>query len=768
MPALTASADIASEVVAGRYEILGLIGSGGMGTVYRARDRELDELVALKILRGELSHDPQALARFRREVKLARRVTHKNIARTFDIGAHGAVAFLTMELVHGESLAQHLAYKKRLPLERSVEIALEIARGLGAAHEAGVVHRDLKPDNVLISRQGRVVVTDFGIAIAEEALAAEGGGRRIIGTPAYMAPEQLETPDKIDARADVYALGLVLYEMLTGELPWVGTTELAIATARILKPPRDPRELVPELPPSVVAILFAALAKDPNDRLPSADAVATKLSGIVMPTTPTLVDDSISFRSIVPTPLPARQSLAVIRLRHAGSSDDDYLSTGITEALIDALAGASVRVRAAHADLQNREPQDAGRELGVDAIVSGSLTTSPTGIEVAIRLVGAHDGFALWAGRFNGARGDAIAIATSAGQRIAETISGSRIPTPAVHLAAAPEAVDLYLRGRRAYHRFWRTGEAVALLERALAKAPDDPRILAALALALSRETGAETDTASAREAAGVRAERAVLLAPALADAHVALGVARLREGHVVEGASLIRRALDLAPGHVDALEHASRILMETRAVEEGIAHGELAMRVEPLLELVLPYQIVRARALLGEWDAVDAAFRQVPEEAAGKIAYWLTRIRLALWRDDPDVRKRVLDELAADAFPNKAFPLAYAGYLRGEPGLVEKQLLEDRMHAPRSSPRQRSFFAQLRAELMLTTGDRDDALSAVEASVRDGLFDETWVDRCPALDPIRDDPRFERARAEVHTRAAAATGVLLRRGGGR
>ena len=198
----------ALEVVAGRYEILGFVGSGGMGTVYRARDRELDEIVALKIMRGELSYDPQALARFRREVKLARRVTHRNVARTFDIGEHAGMVFLTMELVGGESLAQRLARKKRLPVERALEIALEIARGLSAAHAAGVVHRDLKPDNVLLSPEGRVVVTDFGIAFAEDALARESGFRRLVGTPAYMAPEQLEAPDRVDARVDVYALGL--------------------------------------------------------------------------------------------------------------------------------------------------------------------------------------------------------------------------------------------------------------------------------------------------------------------------------------------------------------------------------------------------------------------------------------------------------------------------------------------------------------------------------------------------------------------------------
>ncbi|MBX3201088.1 MAG: protein kinase [Labilithrix sp.] len=761
-PSTTGDYD-AAEIIADRYEILGLVGSGGMGTVYRARDRELDEVVALKILRGELSYDPQALARFRREVKLARRVTHRNVARTFDIGAHQGTAFLTMELVHGESLAQLLARKKQLSLERAVEIALEIARGLAAAHEAGVVHRDLKPDNVLVAREGRIVVTDFGIAFAEEAIAAEGGARRIVGTPAYMAPEQLETPEKIDARVDVYALGLVLYEMLTGELPWVGKTDLALATARLLRPPRDPRELVPGLPPSIVAVLFAALTRDAGDRLASAELLATKLGGIAMPTSPTLLDESGSFASLLPPP-PVQRSVAVLRLRHVGVADDDYLSTGIAEALVDALASAGVRVRAAPADVRERDPQEAGRQLGVDAVLSGAVEVGAADVRVALRLVGANDGFALWAGRFDGARGDAIAIAGSAARGVVHALSGGITPTP-VGDTAGPEAVDLYLRGRRAYHRFWRTNEAVTLLERAIAKAPDDPRFLAALALALSRETGAETDTASAREAAVARAERAVALAPSLAEAHVALGVARLRDGNVGAASELLRRGLELAPGSVDALEHAGRVLLDTHAMEEGIAHAELAMRVEPLLRLVLQYQVVRARALLGEWDAVDAELRRRPSEDAAKVAYWLTRTRLALWRNDDGESASVLEGLAADAFPNKAFPLAYAAYLKdGRPGPVERQLLEDRMLAPRSSPRQRAFFAQLRAELLLRTGDRDDAIAAIEAAVRDGLFDEAWLDRCPALDAVRDDDRFARAAEVVHARASIVVATLLRR----
>jgi serine/threonine-protein kinase len=216
------------QVLAGRYELLGLVGTGGMGSVYRARDRELDEIVALKMLRRELVDAPGMLARFRQEVKLARKVTHRNVARTFDIGEHAGDKFLTMELVEGESLANLLHREKKLELARVIELVEAICSALSAAHAAEVVHRDLKPDNVLLAKDGRVVVTDFGIARAVTSDAQPTIGAPI-GTPAYMAPEQLEGSHPIDARADLYALGAMTYELLTGQQPWTGDSAYAVA-----------------------------------------------------------------------------------------------------------------------------------------------------------------------------------------------------------------------------------------------------------------------------------------------------------------------------------------------------------------------------------------------------------------------------------------------------------------------------------------------------------------------------------------------------------
>ncbi|HVV86070.1 MAG TPA: serine/threonine-protein kinase, partial [Kofleriaceae bacterium] len=217
---------LVGRTLGGRFELLALLGQGGMGAVYRARDRELDEVVALKVVRGDLATQPEVLARFRYEVKLARRVTHRNVARIFEAGTLDGVAFFTMELVDGEALTTRIRAQGRLPVPRAVAVAVELLDGLAAAHHAGVIHRDIKPDNLLVDRDGRVVITDFGIA-ATRAVASDV----IAGTPTYMAPEQAEGT-VVTAAADVYAAGVVLAEMLTGAPPWSGTTREILTAKR--------------------------------------------------------------------------------------------------------------------------------------------------------------------------------------------------------------------------------------------------------------------------------------------------------------------------------------------------------------------------------------------------------------------------------------------------------------------------------------------------------------------------------------------------------
>lgn len=266
---------LAGSTLASRYEVLDLIGAGGMGEVYRGRDRELDEIVALKVIRGELLALPDALARFRTEVKLARRVTHRNVARAYEFVTSEGVAFYTMELISGMPLSRRLLPGRALELSEAASIVHAVCDALCAAHAVGIVHRDVKPANILLAEDGRIVLTDFGIAAAVLDRISDA----LTGTPRYMAPEQA-LGRAVDPRADLYAVGVMLYEMLAGRPPFDQADPVALLRMHATAPPpplRDAMGGAPWCTPELVALVVGALGKDPAHRFPTAEAMTAAL-----------------------------------------------------------------------------------------------------------------------------------------------------------------------------------------------------------------------------------------------------------------------------------------------------------------------------------------------------------------------------------------------------------------------------------------------------------------------------------------------------------
>ncbi|MCW8983739.1 MAG: serine/threonine protein kinase, partial [Thermoanaerobaculales bacterium] len=229
-----------------RYRIEEGLGFGGMGAVYRAHDLELDRVVALKVIRPHLADDPNVLQRFKQEIILAREVTHRNVVRIFDIGQAGETRFISMEYVEGKDLLGLLRERGALPAEEAIEIVEQVCLALEAAHQQGVVHRDLKPANIMIDSDGRVVVMDFGIARSLEMSGMTQTGS-LIGTPDYMSPEQVKG-EPVDSRSDIFALGIIFYQLLTGELPYKGETPMAAMFTRTQKRAAPVRDLKPDLP----------------------------------------------------------------------------------------------------------------------------------------------------------------------------------------------------------------------------------------------------------------------------------------------------------------------------------------------------------------------------------------------------------------------------------------------------------------------------------------------------------------------------------------
>lgn len=265
-PVSAGNPSVALEVLGRRYEVLGEAGRGAMGQVYKARDRETDEIVALKLLKPEIACLPGMSERFKSELLFARKITHKNVCRVYEFNRVDGIAYTSMEFIEGESLRSVLKRSGRLTSSKSVDLALQMCSGLKEAHAQGIIHRDLKPENVMIDAQGNVKVMDFGIARSMEALTLLTGS--MMGTPAYMAPEQA-AGKPVDYRADIYALGLILYEMFTGVLPFQADSPLALVAKHMQELPRPPREIDPSISDAIERAILKCLEKEPNRRFQS-------------------------------------------------------------------------------------------------------------------------------------------------------------------------------------------------------------------------------------------------------------------------------------------------------------------------------------------------------------------------------------------------------------------------------------------------------------------------------------------------------------------
>ncbi len=286
-------------IIAGRYEVQSVLGKGGMGMVYRAHDRMLDESVAIKVLRAEFGNTSEMLQRFKKEIKLARKVSHRNVCRIHEFGEDGGVRYISMEYVEGTDLKQLARVRGGfLPAEEAFDVAIQAADGLQAIHDVGIIHRDLKTSNIMRDPGGRVRLMDFGIAKSETIDRSTAGGLtstgQIMGTPEYMSPEQCQG-ERIDARSDVYALGVVVYEIFTGTVPFRGDTPVATLFKHIQEPVPFEGPVAARIPLAAVPVLRRALAKRPSERFASAAEMAAALrashqktlSGVPSDTAPT-------------------------------------------------------------------------------------------------------------------------------------------------------------------------------------------------------------------------------------------------------------------------------------------------------------------------------------------------------------------------------------------------------------------------------------------------------------------------------------------------
>jgi eukaryotic-like serine/threonine-protein kinase len=760
---------------AGRYQVEALLGRGGMGAVYRVRDLCVAAAVALKVLEFGPEPAPLAVLRFREEVRLAWRVTHPNVARVYDLGEHEGLFYLTMELVEGQTLRSILRAEGSLSPERAVSIALALCAGLEAAHSAGVIHRDLKPANVLVTPQGRVVITDFGIAhnMIDRAELTIGA----VGTPQYMAPEQA-AGEAVDARTDLYALGLVVYEMLFGKRP-PGQLSRVVAT------------LATGAPRSLSDVVLSCLAPLPDHRPESAREVARMLSdalsdpGCTMPVERTggLAAPDAETRALTPsarkTERPTPSTNATTRPRHApviavlpfsyrGPTAQDYFGDALTDELVDAFSrvrGISVVGRSVTAKYKDaRDPRAVGADVGAYAIVDGTVQMMGERVRIGTRLLEVTSGAQIWSERHEGAASDLFTLQESIAGRVAERLR-VEISARARLGDAPPETLELYLAARQklqgAGHlaSYASAVDAATGLERCLALAPDFTPALAAHALASLRCWFLNPDTSPSRDwpaVASASVARALAEAGDLAETHLAAGVYATQRCDFAAAAVALTHAIHLAPTCAEALEYLGMLQCEAGHAEEGVRSLSLAYQLNPTLPFCLPF-IARHHAFHGRFAECQAVLWEI-EQRYGPAHLHLValRLRLTAWQGDREALRRWS---SLDSKGEVSLSALLRLYARGILGEVGSAAIEGALTAGMGAARSRrghTTIAQLATEIYAGRGDLEAAEAYLERAVDAALVDLEWMDRCPILAPLRDRTAFQRARARVRERAEA------------
>jgi serine/threonine protein kinase/Flp pilus assembly protein TadD len=620
----------------GRYEILSVLGQGGMGAVYKARDRELDRLIALKVIRPELATDPAILLRFKQELILSRNITHKNVVRIYDLGEADGIRFISMEYVDGEDLRTLLRREGKFSPKEAIAVVEQVCRALDSAHSEGVIHRDLKPQNIMRDKHGRIVVMDFGLArsLGESGLTQTGA---LVGTLEYMSPEQA-MGSTLDPRSDIFSVGLIFYELLTGKAPYEADTAIASLMKRTREDARAASDVDASVPRSLSAIVSRCLEREPANRYHSAVELLQQLA--TWEANPNISAEMLSKMIAHPIVRPSRFNLdlpgkswmwiagavlvivlailtgrtllnrtgtsvdvvqgipslkqgkyvAILPLRQVGDQKAlGYVAEGIQEALATKLfqlkeihlASSDAVEKAVTKDLPLSK---LARELGANLVLQGSVQGNSDKFRVTLSLDDATTGKRVWSQEFPGAPGDVLALEDQIYGTVATALALKPSDEEQARVGAHPtenlKAYDLYLQGRNTL----RNGQsqdayrkAVGLFEQAIDKDANFALAFAGLADSSLRMYG-ETKESIWAQKATLAAQQAERLSSNLPEVHLSLGSVYSATGKNTEAVTELKRALELAPNSDEAYRNLGDAYNRGGQSDEAIAAFQKAV----------------------------------------------------------------------------------------------------------------------------------------------------------------------------------------------
>ena len=720
----------------GPYEVRELLGKGGMGEVYRARDRRLDRDVAVKVISDEIAADASARTRFEREAKAIAALSHPNILAIFDFSKDHDLWYAVMELLQGETLRQRMQRGKLDPRE-AVEIAIAVTGGLAAAHERGIVHRDLKPENVFLTRDGTVKILDFGLALVRKApteeektavLATKAG--QIVGTVTSMSPEQIRG-ETVDASTDIFALGCMLYEAIAGRRPFCGDSSLEVIAA-VLKD--DPDPLPGDAPPELARVIMRCLQKDPAARFASARDLREALSGAPPP-------------SAAPRYAATRIIVLPFRMLRA-DADLDFLSYSLPDAIVGSLAGmGSLVVRSSLAASQYASaPLDIARiaaEQDVNAIVSGTILTSGGRLRVSAQLTEMPGATVKWSHSTETSLDDIFGVQDELTRKIVRSLSGPTTDSDSRALRKdVPQsalAYEFFLRANQQAHL--PVGWLVArdLYQRSI---DEDPKFAPAWARLgrtlwlIAKYTDAPGDNWNDAEEA---LRKALELNPDLSLAHRFYAEVEIEGEQTVESLRRLKERVKLRPNDPELRAALGKALRYTGLLQESLGEFDKVRQLDPNM----PTSVAHTHFMLGDYERSHATIKS--------DIFYLRPLVLAMLGRQEEATRQLREAMKADPDPQyRAYHQALLGTLEGNreaalPG-IEKIVTHNR------DPE--AWFYQTRSYAHL--GEREKALDLLERVSR-SFFPVHAFEHDAWLDPLRDTPRFAeivRAAKERHEAA--------------